>query len=769
MKLLQTEIDIVPGRKAQKQPLAEGMVGQGTTVVRITNNTTQENAYKVQLSCDNPYWQDTWYTIAPLPPTGSSTNAPAPGKQDQVAQNGRVATVHITRGGERDVMIIFNVPRKHDSRAGLYQLTVQVETRVVGQAAGLRRKDRFTALQALAIIRPFEPFDAWRVEFQPETRKVGFFKRAADYEAVITNECNDWLYCELRVPRPKDVLVQTPVVRVAVPPPEPGQERSVRTAPIRGISRVRPFRGEKLPLPLPVTTARLAVPSVAPLPEEALYAPASANCHAAVVEADTQDMRLPPSEQALVYSPPFPATLSGCLGAIAQNGKGLIMTLIGLIVAANLAVFMFEQLFRHNIVAEPFRTQVAPGGVLTMGGRWIKGARIYIDNDTQPAELAQAPEERGARNFFANTLRAVHPSHLQLVGVKIPETYDGKRIRLTVQRAGALPFLGPLLPKYKCGGIVQVGNPPKAPEPPKKAYAFVTPTVAKGQQFAISGSSLGSSGQVMLGSESARVVRWTPARIVASPPAGVAINEPIPVNVIPKDRDPISAGTIKIVDPTAAGAGGAGAAPAPGQAGAPSGSGASSGGAATPAPAAGGGATPRAPRTPQTRPTAGGGASTASRNAASSAYAALLRGDATQTSTFVNRALQANANDPLALAVKGYALLRDEKPGDAAGPIGQAIRLTSGGSGRARAVALTASGWLSEMRQDPTSAERQYRSALEADKTCVLAAYGFAYFLVDANRRMEAIEQVRAALRSNPTEARASPRFMDLAKTLGVR
>ncbi|NLH99219.1 MAG: hypothetical protein GX446_06975 [Chthonomonadales bacterium] len=756
MKLLQTEIDIEPGRKPQKQALPEGWVGQGTAVVRLKNNTNQENAYKVRVRCDNPYWQETWASFAALPPSGSE-NAPPAGKPDQYGPNNSDVTVYVTRGGERDVMVLFDVPRSYDARAGLYRLVIQVETRVVGPTTGLRRKERFTELKAVGIIRPFY---AWSSEITPETRKVGFFRRSADFELVLVNEGNDWLYCDLRQPKPKDVLIEMPSTRIAVPPPEPGQERSVRTIPVRGISKVRAFRGERQPMPLPLTVARVEAPTVAPLPDVAKYEPASANCHAAVVEDDTQDLRLPQNDKALINCPLFPATLSGCLGAIAQNGKGLIMTIIGLIVAANLAVFMFEQLFRNNIVAEPYRSQVAPGGVLTMGGRWLHGARVFIDDDPQPAELAKPVENEGVRNTFSNLLRAVHPAQLQLIGVRIPESYDGKRIRLTVQRAGALPFLGPLLPKHKCGTTVQVGTPKKEPVPAKKSLAFVPPTVTPKQQFTIRGQNLGNGGRVMFGNEPAAIKKWQSNYILAVPPSGMPLNEPIEVNVWPENREePIWRGTIKIVDPTAQAAaqpgGPGGSAPASGG-GTPTGQAPAGGGTAT-----GGGGTARPPIVTQPpRVTPAG---------ASGAYAAILRGDDAAAASAINSALAANANDPLALALKGYALLRDERAGDARGPIAQALRLSGGGSGRTRAVALTASAWLSEVSNDATSAERQYRAAIDADKTCVLAYYSYTYFLLDNNRRMEAVEQVRAALRQNAREARGSRKFMELAGKLGIR
>ena len=83
MRLLQTEVDVVPGRKPQKQPLPEGFVGQGTVTLRIQNSTPRQNSYTVRLKCEEPYWQDAWYTLAALPPTGDPQNNPPTGKPDQ--------------------------------------------------------------------------------------------------------------------------------------------------------------------------------------------------------------------------------------------------------------------------------------------------------------------------------------------------------------------------------------------------------------------------------------------------------------------------------------------------------------------------------------------------------------------------------------------------------------------------------------------------------------------------------------------------------------
>src|SRR5262245_17475164 len=129
VRLLHTEIDVVPGRKPQ-QPTVEGSVGSGAAVVRLTNTTSQENAYTVRVKCDTPYWQEAWCTLAALPPTYGDANLPPTGKADQPGPQNRSVKVFISAGGTRDVQVILNVPVTPDSRAGKYDIAVVVETHI---------------------------------------------------------------------------------------------------------------------------------------------------------------------------------------------------------------------------------------------------------------------------------------------------------------------------------------------------------------------------------------------------------------------------------------------------------------------------------------------------------------------------------------------------------------------------------------------------------------------------------------------------------------
>nr|MDQ2686573.1 hypothetical protein [Armatimonadota bacterium] len=224
MKLLHPEVDITPGRPGQRPqttPVQEALPLPGSAVVRLNNTTTQENAYTVHIRCEQPFWDESWFTVIALPPAGGAENAPPAGKRDERGPQDRWVKLYVPRGGSRDVLIRFNVPARPDARAGKYHYTIQIETQVIGaQADNSRRKDRVTTLPAVAIVRPFYK---WSLELSPEEKRVGRRHRKAEYEAIITNEGNDWLYCDLHLPRPKDMIIEGTTIRMAVPPPEPGE------------------------------------------------------------------------------------------------------------------------------------------------------------------------------------------------------------------------------------------------------------------------------------------------------------------------------------------------------------------------------------------------------------------------------------------------------------------------------------------------------------------------------------------------------------------
>ncbi len=556
MKLLQSRIEIVPGRRAQMPP-AQGVVGPGSAILRLVNTTGQENAYTVRLRCDsNPYWQEDWYALRAQ---DAALDTPRPGgnpvsatnKPDQYGPGHRWVRVFVSAGATRDVVLLFDLPQKPDSRAGEYPFVVSVETHVPDAAAATAassRRRRFLDLPAVAVVRPYH---AWEIDIAPEEQRVGLMKRGAAFEIVVTNTGNDWLYCDLKLPRPKDLLLASPTARIAVPPPEPGEENCQRVIPIHASSRLRQIRGMPQVQTLALSALRVDAPSVAPLAEDLIFAADMAVLPtSSVVAVSTSDTRQVPSERGLVYRPPIPATLTGFLGAASQNFKGLVLTVIGLIVAVNLGIFMFENLWRGTIMAEPLSTTASKEKPLVIGGKFLNGARVYADvgdRRLQPVDgrfgKPKDVDDNAVRGEAKTLLAALAPAERQFLSVNLKD-FDGKTVFLTVQRAGVLPYLGPLLPRYRCKTSVLVGKPTIVLTDPRPTTGGALP---RGAAFTIFDPrrALGSrAGTVQLGGEQAVVAEWTPEKIRARVPAPDGV---LRVQVALSDGRTFEAGSITVV------------------------------------------------------------------------------------------------------------------------------------------------------------------------------------------------------------------------------
>jgi hypothetical protein len=500
MKLLHTEIDVVPGRKPQREPVAEGFVGSGLAMLRIVNNTDQENAYTIRLKCEEPYWQDNWYQLSALPPQAGPENAPPSGKPDQPGPKNQSLTVYVSRGGTRNVLISFEAPDKSESRAGVYPFKVVVETRISGAGPG---KERFTELPGVAIVRPFYK---WGIAVVPPDRRVGFFKRSTSYELVVENHGNDWLYCDLKLPRPQNVLIDTPTVRLAIPPPEPGQD-SIRTLPIRGISRMRALRGSPTTAPLPFSVHRVHAPTMPPLPEDPVYGTPTANLGAAVVAEDTTEVGSPEEQPSLTYCPLIPATLTDFLRAIATNIRGLVFAVIGLIIAFNLAVFMYEQVVVKLRKVEPMRRQVKAGEWLNIRGSYLIGSKILIFDKKTGGELAQI---------------VPRPADVKLgeeekVKIQIPEDLNNKVVTLGARRMGWLPFL-PGLQTVTDKTPVTIGNPPE--DLSEMGVSTYSPTVKPGGQLKLRGKFGKKQGLVLINGDQVPCT-WSETQIMATVPSSI--------------------------------------------------------------------------------------------------------------------------------------------------------------------------------------------------------------------------------------------------------
>jgi hypothetical protein len=514
MRLLQSEVDVVPGRKPQKQPLPEGFIGPGIATLRIQNSTPRQNSYTIRLKCEDAYWQDAWYTLAALPPSGDPQNNPPTGKADQPGPRNQSLTIFIKDGGTRDVLVSFFVPEKSECRAGVYRGKLIVETRVLSEDPSTARKERITEIPITIIVRPFYE---WKVSYTPEERRVGIFRRKSTFELVVENRGNDWLYLDLNLPRPQNVLVETPAQHLAVPPPEPGVD-STRTIPISAVSRLKTIRGSKVPTPLPLQVQRIEAPTVPPLPDEAAYGPCSANIGAAVIANETNDVGVPEVPAKLIYSPPIPDTFSAFFEAIGRNIRGLLFAAIGFVVAWQLLVFTYEIYFKNITEIRVGRSSINVGEPFRIRGKNLIGSQILLfDPQTKQA--------------LGEPIIPQHPKNPldEWVTVTIKDKdLDGKKVIIGAKRLGRLTFLNSFLPVTKDPTSVQIG---KAPEKERGPAAGGLPgTVSPGEKLVIGGTNFGpNKGRILLDGKPITPESWTDEKIVVKLPKGLIPGNPVTV------------------------------------------------------------------------------------------------------------------------------------------------------------------------------------------------------------------------------------------------
>ena len=508
MKLLHPEVEIIPGRPGSRPSIvSESQPVPGSAVIRIINTMPQENAFIVRMKCDHPLWQEEWYTITALPlPPGAPKDAQA-GKQDQRGPQDRWIKTYVPRGGSRDLLLRFDVPQQPESRAGKYPFTIEVETQVVGAADSNRRKNRVTNIPGNAIIRPYY---RWSMGATPETQRVGFRKRASDFEIVLTNEGNDWLYCDLQVPRPRDMVLDSPTLRVAVPPPEPGETiladnardskpGTQRSVPVHAVTHLRTFKGEPAIQPLLLSAIRLDAPSVPPPPTDENFAGAGS-----VVANPTTESRQVVGDCAIIYCPPVPAKLTDFFRQSATSVRTFVMSIVGILVVAPMMYVAFEQ-SQHSVSVKPMGFAY-PGQPLVLGEHWVLGTRVTFsgkvgDRPIAPVTVNSTPVPGKANN----------PDRCQVI---VPSNLNHMTGTLTAQRFAKFipwPFSG-LMPKSTTP--ITIGD---ALQPP--SVFPVTGQLISGRVLKISGTSLGDQpGTVRIGDKEAKVTQWTPGAITVTVP-----------------------------------------------------------------------------------------------------------------------------------------------------------------------------------------------------------------------------------------------------------
>lgn len=504
MKLLHSEIDVVPGRKPQRQPLPEGFVGAGTGVLRLTNTTSRLKSYQISVRCYEPFWQDAWFQVAGLPPFGGPENYPPPGKPDQPGPRSQSITIYVNEGGTRDVFLMFFVPEKSECRAGAYPVEVVVETRVIGDNPQKPGRARCAEIPATVIVRPFY---RWSINYLPEDRRVGFFRRGAEYELIVENQGNDWLYCDLLMPRPHNVLVETTTARMAVPPPLPGKP-SIRAVPFKAISRVHTIGGVRKALPLPITVQRVHAPTVPPLPEEAMFGPSGSNFRAAVSSSSTVDVAAPEISPTLTYCPLIPSLFPDFTRGFGSGSRGLLFFVLALVATWNGATLAWDCNVAPISDLQVQTSHVRLGDLVSISGRNLDGSRIIVYDASGKYQVGDPLQPVGD----------VREAGRDRVEIALTDpSLAGKQIRIGAQKNAGFTFVGSLLPISMANTVLQIE--PVLRQSSASALGAIDRTVAPGQPLVIKGLGFGDQpGSVALNGIPAVVQSWSNSKIAVRIP-----------------------------------------------------------------------------------------------------------------------------------------------------------------------------------------------------------------------------------------------------------
>lgn len=490
MELLHREIDVIPGKTPQA-PMPDGRRADpspgvnrpvtGSGIVRLHNQTNNENAFKVSVRGDgNPYWQSDWYFLEPAPLVGAADGASA--RRDDHGKGW--VKVFVPRGGIRDVHVKFKMMRRPDSRAGTYPIKVIVEPDVVpGQTAA----PPATEIEGKVYVAPYYQ---WEMVIEPEEATVSRrkSKRKTEVAAVIKNESNDWLYCDLTFSKGKDYFGEASTSRVAIPPPESRQTETTRRIPLLLETKLKDWRGNPVPAAIQIQALRVHAPSVAPIPS-AMNLTGMENGAVVAVDAPAQDSLMKSGAASLIYRPPIPISVADFPKWLVANAKGLFFFVLGLgaMVYATLLVIAsfvgphkmkFAELnglkvskegiatvSTETLLALPLETRLADSrfSVQTLND---KGQPLTPDSkDPVTAEAGKGPQEKaqgspGVVNPMASLSELRNYARLDL------SKYNNQNVRIWVRRGGMFKFLPFGVSDEKVGDIT-VGTPPAPPEPPK--------------------------------------------------------------------------------------------------------------------------------------------------------------------------------------------------------------------------------------------------------------------------------------------------------------
>lgn len=494
-------VDSDPGTPGDQTPAGRAnMPFRGSAILHLTNQTEQNNAFRVRLRCDSPFWRPDWYRLSLM--TGTTPTLAEKIDEEHGGPTDPYLDLRVPPGARCDVLIQFVLPKVPDSRAGRYHYTVEVETYILA-GGGATRPERLRKFPAELIVQPFYE---WNVDLAPAQQRVGrVFRRTRDYDLVVTNRGNDWLYCNIRARSTNDLFLKSFAGDLAVPPPQPGEQVTVpeisdpvagyqRLVPIRAVTRLKAARGEDKPQPLDVTFRRLDAPSVRPPINRAGY-----DLQGAVISSPappTEQPKLLGQDYALIYRPPIPASWTDAIGRGIGSIKGAALTIVGLIILVHLAALAWGGLYESSYKLQTVSSEAQIGKQIGFSGKWLLGSHMILSQ--VPSGLSVDLPCRPYKGAQTNPDQC---------GITINDPrFNNKTFQVTVNRLGLSPIQRyihtlwkSVYSTYTTGmdtTTLTIGNPPTQAVPSILDYGGETVTVHT--PLIIGGEHIPSGARVMV-------------------------------------------------------------------------------------------------------------------------------------------------------------------------------------------------------------------------------------------------------------------------------
>ena len=360
MKLLHAEVDVMPGTDPRLQNVGPGVRKNAAMAeIQLVNESASINSFRVWVPTDEADgWVNRAYKISRL-------DQQAVGQINDQTVNGRYQA-NAEPNKARRLAISFPLAKQAESRAGVYSLSVEIESTVPVGPKQVRR----VSVPITVVVRPYAE---WSAKLETFEKGFGLFRRRRDYNLVVENKGNDWLYLDFNVPEDSKALrVRLDAERIAVPPAASSQRPSRREILVRVYHKGKGMVGAPVRTPFPISLARVDAPSVTRFPEvEGEAVVTNLQLGMPVLPQTTQESKIASGAEA-VYRPPIPRSIPDFFNAIRQN----FMLLLGIFLMAVMSFYAMG--FLLSRFDNTRKLSVDAHGTLEQGGEVPQGQKVTV-------------------------------------------------------------------------------------------------------------------------------------------------------------------------------------------------------------------------------------------------------------------------------------------------------------------------------------------------------------------------------------------------------